>query len=98
VVEVISLDDKTWRVTVVAYDYPGELSVICGLLFVHGFDISDGYAFTYEPIEQQAGSINGSDRSTVKGKKTSQKPHPNQMLKTDKKSWMCLQFDQPARH
>lgn len=45
------LEDGTWRVTIVAYDYPGELSIICGLLFVYGFNILDGNAFTYEPLE-----------------------------------------------
>jgi glutamate-ammonia-ligase adenylyltransferase len=38
-----------WRVTIVGYDYPGELSLICGLLLVHGFDIVEGEVFTYEP-------------------------------------------------
>jgi glutamate-ammonia-ligase adenylyltransferase len=37
-----------WRVTVVAYDYPGELSMITGLLFVHHLNIEEGLAFTYE--------------------------------------------------
>ena len=41
---------NTWRVTVVGYDYPGELSIICGLFFVFGFNILDGNAFTYEPL------------------------------------------------
>ena len=41
---------NTWRVTVVGYDYPGELSIICGLFFVFGFNIVDGNAFTYEPL------------------------------------------------
>jgi len=40
-----------WRVTVVAYDYLGELSLICGLMFVHGLDIQDGQVFTYETAE-----------------------------------------------
>ncbi|MDI7275587.1 MAG: glutamine synthetase adenylyltransferase, partial [Anaerolineae bacterium] len=31
-VEAVPLDSGAWRVTVVAYDYPGELSAICGLL------------------------------------------------------------------
>jgi glutamate-ammonia-ligase adenylyltransferase len=53
VVEVVAdlLGDDLWRVTVIGYDYLGELSLICGLLFVHGFSITDGYAFTYEPGE-----------------------------------------------
>ncbi len=47
--DVEEKDNGCYRVTIVAYDYPGELSVLCGLLFVHGFNIIDGYAFTYEP-------------------------------------------------
>lgn len=46
-VEAVPLDKKHWRVTVVGYDYLGELSVICGLLFVYGFDIVDGHVFSY---------------------------------------------------
>jgi glutamate-ammonia-ligase adenylyltransferase len=48
-VRAAPMDGGQWRVTVVAYDYPGELSLICGLLFVHGFSIHDGNVFTYEP-------------------------------------------------
>jgi glutamate-ammonia-ligase adenylyltransferase len=48
-VDAAPLGDGQWRVTVVAYDYPGELSLICGLLFVHGLGILDGHVFTYEP-------------------------------------------------
>ena len=46
-VEAVPLDGEHWRVTVVGYDYLGELSVICGLLFVYGFDIVDGHVFSY---------------------------------------------------
>ncbi|MEP7137971.1 MAG: glutamine synthetase adenylyltransferase, partial [Chloroflexota bacterium] len=46
------LSQNTWRVTVVGYDYPGELSIICGLFFVFGFNILDGNAFTYEPLPE----------------------------------------------
>jgi glutamate-ammonia-ligase adenylyltransferase len=49
VVEAVVRDESTWRVTIVGYDFPGELSVICGLFFVHGFNILDGDVFTYEP-------------------------------------------------
>lgn len=52
IVEAQSLDTDTWRVTVVGYDYPGELSIICGLFFVFGFNIVDGNAFTYEPLPE----------------------------------------------
>jgi len=49
IVEVVA-DGENWRVTIVGFDYPGELSVICGLLLVHGFDILEGQVFTYEPV------------------------------------------------
>lgn len=39
-----------WRVTIVGFDFPGELSLICGLLLVYGFDIIEGQVFTYEPL------------------------------------------------
>jgi len=49
-VEAVPLEDGQWRVTIVGYDYLGELSLICGLLFVYGFNILDGHIFTYEPL------------------------------------------------
>jgi [glutamine synthetase] adenylyltransferase / [glutamine synthetase]-adenylyl-L-tyrosine phosphorylase len=49
-VDAATLDDGRWRVTIVGYDYPGELSLICGLLFAYGFNINAGDVFTYEPI------------------------------------------------
>ncbi len=52
VVEARLVEDKRWRVTVVGYDYLGELSIICGLLFVYGMDIIDSHVFTYEPAAQ----------------------------------------------
>lgn len=48
-VDGIPLDDGAWEVTIVAYDFPGELSLICGLMFVYGLDIVKGDVFTYEP-------------------------------------------------
>ena len=44
-----ALASSRWEVTIVAYDYPGELSLICGLLFAYGFSIESGHVFTYEP-------------------------------------------------
>ncbi len=52
-VDAAQLDDGRWRVAVIAYDYPSELTLICGLLFAYGFSIDDGNAFTYRP---QAGA------------------------------------------
>ncbi len=47
-VSVDADDDSLWRVTVVGYDFVGELSLICGLLFAHGFNIVDGHVFSSE--------------------------------------------------
>ena len=49
-VEAVPLPDGSWQVTIVAYDFPGELSLICGLMFVYGMNIYTGDAFTYEPV------------------------------------------------
>lgn len=38
--------EDLWQLTVVGYDRPGDLSVMSGLLFVHGFDIVHGNVFT----------------------------------------------------
>ncbi|MBN1995665.1 MAG: glutamine synthetase adenylyltransferase [Anaerolineae bacterium] len=46
-VEAKPLENGLWQVTIVGYDYLGELSLICGLLFVHGFNIVDGHIFSY---------------------------------------------------
>jgi len=51
VVEALAVAADTWRVTIVGYDYPGELSILCGLFFVYGFDILAGDVFTYEPAD-----------------------------------------------
>ena len=48
-VEADPLDNGLWRVTIVGYDYLGELSLICGLLFVYGFNIIEGHVFSYGP-------------------------------------------------
>ncbi len=53
-VDTVSLDDGRWRVTVVAYDYPGELVLICGMMFAYGLDIMEGSVFTYEPLNTGA--------------------------------------------
>jgi glutamine synthetase adenylyltransferase len=48
-VRVEPLEGGYWRITIVAYDYLGELAVICGLLFSYGLSIVDGHVYTYEP-------------------------------------------------
>lgn len=52
-VDAHSLESDRWRITIVAYDYPGELALICGLFFVSGMSITDGNAFTYERQEYE---------------------------------------------
>ncbi len=47
-VEAVLLRDDTWRVTVVAYEYQGELAIICGLLTAYGCDIREGSVFRYD--------------------------------------------------
>lgn len=67
VVEAIPIEGGRWRVTIVAYDYPGELSLICGLLFVYGMNILDGLVFTYEPEEPEGEQgLSGADRAERK--------------------------------
>jgi glutamate-ammonia-ligase adenylyltransferase len=62
-VDADPLEDGRWKVTVVAYDYLGELSLICGLMFVYGLDIQAGEIFTYETVEKPpAGSDSAATR------------------------------------
>lgn len=50
-------DNENFRLTVVGYDYLGELSLICGLMFAHGLDILDGQVFTYEAAAKAEGEV-----------------------------------------
>lgn len=53
-IHIDPLPETGWRLTVVAYDFAGEISVITGLLFVFGLDILSGEAFTYQPGDENA--------------------------------------------
>ena len=53
-VDTVLLADNKWQVTIVAFDYPGELSIICGLLLIYRFNILDGQAFTYQPLQEES--------------------------------------------
>ena len=53
-VTAVRTPDDLWRVTIVAWDDPGELSIICGLLFAGGFSIHRAEAFTYEAADLSA--------------------------------------------
>lgn len=65
-VDAAALKDGRTRVTIVGYDYLGVLSVICGLMFSHGFSIVDGYVYTYEAVGTTAGERKIVDVFTVK--------------------------------
>jgi [glutamine synthetase] adenylyltransferase / [glutamine synthetase]-adenylyl-L-tyrosine phosphorylase len=49
-VDAIPLDNNFWQLTIVGFDFPGELALICGLLFTYGLNILKGDVFTYKPI------------------------------------------------
>ncbi len=49
-VETARLEEGRWQVTIVGFNHPGELSMICGLLFAYGFNIVDGNAFSEEHV------------------------------------------------
>ncbi len=65
------LPGPLWRVTVVGLDQPGDLSMICGLLYVYGFDILDGlvttgwYPETWAGL-QRAGAKSGRPREVCR--------------------------------
>lgn len=48
--EATSIPDGQFRLTVCGYDQPGDLAMVCGLLFACGFDIISGHAFTTDHI------------------------------------------------
>ncbi len=50
VFDAVEDEGGLWKLTIVGEDGSGELSIICGLLFVYGFDIVFGNAFTTEHV------------------------------------------------
>ena len=61
-VDAQEIDDGRWEVTVVGYDSQGDLPLICGLLFVYGFNIQDGNAFIVDPVSGLPSSIKNRGR------------------------------------
>ncbi len=47
--------DGNWQVTIVCVDHTGQLSLICGLLFVHGFHIDEGNVVSRSAANVTAG-------------------------------------------
>lgn len=66
IVDAEPLSQGRSRVTIVGFDYLGELSVICGLMFAYGYSILDGHVYTYEPSGTQAGERKIIDVFTVR--------------------------------
>ena len=50
-VEATPVGDGNWRVTIVGYDFHGELALITGLLLAYGFNVLDGQVYTYTPAK-----------------------------------------------
>lgn len=48
-VEATQIANGNWRVTIVGYDFHGELALITGMLLAYGFNVLDGQVFTYTP-------------------------------------------------
>ncbi len=46
-VEAHEDEDGHWKVTIVCADHTGQLSLVCGLLFVHGFHIEEGNVISH---------------------------------------------------
>jgi glutamate-ammonia-ligase adenylyltransferase len=81
-VDAVPIEGGCWRVTIVAYDYPGELSLICGLLFVYGFSIYDGHVFTYEPLASQPAQPDQARRLSQPRRKV---PHKSTRMDSQRK-------------
>ena len=52
-IEAVPLDEGRWRLTIVGYDHLGDLSMMCGLMFVYGINIIGGHVFTAEHVEMR---------------------------------------------
>lgn len=47
-IHVEQIGGKHWKVTIVAFDFLGEMSIFCGLFFLYGLNIQSGDIFTYQ--------------------------------------------------
>jgi glutamate-ammonia-ligase adenylyltransferase len=56
-VEAVPLGEGRWRITIVGYDYLGELSLICGLMVVYRLNILDGQVFTYHTLNASVDKV-----------------------------------------
>lgn len=70
------LDEGAWQVSIIAYDFPGELSLICGVMYVYGLDIVKGDVFTYEPVNSAGGEAARDARAKIVDVFTVRPVHP----------------------
>ena len=61
-IAAVPIGEQRWELTIVGYDEPGELSVICGLLLSQGMNIESGDVFT-------GNSVGGPSAGTVAHRK-----------------------------
>ena len=54
--KIISQGNKRFDISIVAFDYLSEFSIICGLLASFGFDIQSGHIFTFSEGDSVSGS------------------------------------------
>ena len=55
-VDVKEIDPIHWQATIAGFDHSGDLSMICGLLLVYGFDIKTGNVFTDTQVARRQSS------------------------------------------
>eukprot|EP00913_Durusdinium_trenchii_P008854 g8320.t1 len=67
--EAVPAENGLWRMTIVGFNHPGELSLICGMLFVYGYNILTGHVFTAEAAAAaRAGSSRSRSRKRARGR------------------------------
>ena len=52
-VDVKPIDPNHWQITIAGFDHSGDLSMICGLLLVYGFNIKTGNVFTDTQVDRR---------------------------------------------
>ncbi|QDT44360.1 Glutamate-ammonia-ligase adenylyltransferase [Gimesia alba] len=72
IVELVTekIPDNQLRLTMVGFDQTGDLSLICGLLFVYGFDIQKGHLFTNQKVKPASSSRSRSSQTGENSKST----------------------------
>ena len=76
-IDTRSVADGRWELTIVGYDQLGDLSLICGLLFVFGFDIESGYVFTGTEVVDPGRNRPARNRRQVVGKSPRRRKYVN---------------------